>query len=175
MDKREINHLLIMIARGNNQAFEKLYIETRKGLYALLYPYFKNSYDTEDALEEVYIRVKQKAHLFQKNTDGRAWLFQLAKNYALNLLRSKNTERNKLQELTDNQKDVHDDVWQSTIFIAMQKVLTTEEYQIVIKHVLMYYKHKDIAKELNIPLGTVLSKYQTALKKLREELEHEKL
>ena len=175
MDKREINHLLITISTGNNQAFEKLYIETRKGLYALLYPYFKNSYDTEDALEEVYIRVKQKAHLFQKNTDGRAWLFQLAKNYALNLLCSKNTERNKLQELTDNQKDVHDDVWQSTIFIAMQKVLTAEEYQIVIKHVLMYYKHKDIAKELNIPLGTVLSKYQTALKKLREELEHEKL
>ena len=55
----------------------------------------------------------------------------------------------------------------------MQEVLNEEEYQIVIRYVLMGYKHKEIAEELGIPLGTVLSMYQTALKKLRKELLNE--
>ena len=32
------------------------------------------------------------------------------------------------------------------------------------------YKHKEIASELNMPLGTVLYKYQVALEKIRKEL-----
>lgn len=174
MDKRELNHLLIKIAKGDNDAFVIFYQETSKGVYALLYPYFKNSYDTEDALEEVFIRVKEKAHLYQRHTDARAWLFQLAKNYALNIIKRKKLEQSKLEEIAYSQKR-HDDKGDSTIFITMQKVLTEEEYLIVVKHVLLFYKHKDIAKELNMPLGTVLSKYQTALKKLREELDYERV
>lgn len=171
MDKRKMNHLLVEIGKGNNKAFEQFYIETSKGIYAFIYPYFKNSYDTEDAVEEIYMLVKDKAHTYKKDTDARAWLFQVAKNYALNKVYKKNRENKALEEMGQNMIEPRDSKWDSTLFLVMQHTLTEEEYQIVIRHVLLSYKHKDIAKELNLPLGTVLSKYQTALKKLREELE----
>lgn len=172
MKKVRMNHLLIEIGKGNDKAFEEFYYETSKGVYALLYPYFKNNFDTEDVLQDVYIIVKQKAHLYKKDTDARAWLFQIAKNQALNYLRNKKKDVERISSL---QKDLltpkKSSKWESTLFLIMQQILSEEEYQIVIKHVIFSFKHKDIAKELNLPLGTVLSKYQSALNKLRKELE----
>ena len=171
MDKKRINHLLVQVGYGDNKAFEELYLETSKGIYALLYPYFKNTYDTEDAVQDVFIRVKQKAHLFKANTDGRAWLFQLAKNFALNKLRSAKREAEGITEYGQMMKEPDNRLEQTRVFLLMQQVLDEVEYEIVIKHVLFLYKHKDIAKEMNMPLGTVLTKYNNALKKLRKELE----
>lgn len=171
MDKRELNNLLVSVGKGDNIAFEKLYTETKKGVFALLYPYFNNILDTEDVLQEVYMHVKDKAYLYKNGTDARAWLFQLAKNYALNQLRSKKTEANKLDELARVKSMEKNKKLDGTLFLLMQQVLNEEEYQIVTMHVLMFYKHKDIAKELKMPLGTVLYKYQVALNKLRKELE----
>jgi len=171
MDKRELNNLLVSVGKGDNIAFEKLYTETKKGVFALLYPYFNNILDTEDVLQEVYMHVKDKAYLYKNGTDARAWLFQLAKNYALNQLRSKKTETIKLEEIARVKSNEKEKKLDGTLFILMQQVLDEIEYQIVTMHVLMFYKHKDIAKELMMPLGTVLYKYQVALNKLRKELE----
>ena len=172
-DKKRLNYLLIEIGNGNTEAFEEFYKSTVKGIYAFIYPYFKNTFDTEDAVQEVYILVKDKAYMYKKNTDARAWLFQVAKNHCLNLINKRNKE---LEHLNEINKDLPSDIethGDQTIFLLMQEVLNEEEYQIVIRYVLMGYKHKEIALELGIPLGTVLSKYQTALKKLRKELSNE--
>jgi RNA polymerase sigma-70 factor (ECF subfamily) len=40
--------------------------------------------------------------------------------------------------------------------------------------VLSGYKHREIAKFLNLPLGTVLWKYNRALKVLKENLKEQK-
>ena len=44
MDKRRFDNLLVQVAKGSEDAFEKLYYETYKGIYALIYPYFHNSF-----------------------------------------------------------------------------------------------------------------------------------
>lgn len=41
----------------------------------------------------------------------------------------------------------------------------------VVLHALTGLKHREIAEILEIPTGTVLSKYNRALKKMRNELE----
>ena len=173
MDKRGLNNLLVKVSDGDEVAFEKLYMETSKGIYALIYPYFHNREDTEDALQEIYMRIKDKVHLYKKGTDARSWIFQLAKNHALNKLRDKtrNTDFISEDDQTKISSDYQNKSLDKTMFILMQKVLTEEEYEIVIRYILMGYKHREIAIELNIPLGTVLYKYQNALQKIRKELE----
>ncbi|MGM9969210.1 MAG: RNA polymerase sigma factor [Anaeroplasma sp.] len=172
MDKRRLNYLLIQIGNGNEKAFEEFYYSTVKGIYAFIYPYFNNTFDTEDALQDIYIIVKDKAYMYKKDTDARAWLFQVAKNHCLNLVNKHNKELNCLADINVSLSQ-NNTKWDTTIFLIMQHTLNEDEYQIVIRYVLMGYKHKEIANELHIPLGTVLSKYQTALKKLRKELEND--
>ena len=52
-------------------------------------------------------------------------------------------------------------------------VLSDTERQIVVLHAVSGFKHREIAAMLNLPLPTVLSKYNRAIKKLRSQLEKE--
>ena len=45
--------------------------------------------------------------------------------------------------------------------------LSEEERQIVMLHAVAGFKHREIAATLDLPLATVLSKYNRALKKLK--------
>lgn len=170
MSERELNHLLIEISKGSESAFSQLYLQTKNGIYAFLYPYFENHHDTEDAMQDVYIKVRTGINLYEKGSNGRAWLLQIAKNVALNQIRSqkKITYVEKIPEDSQTTTTPH-----GFVFEAMQKVLSKEENEIVILHVLWGYKHQEIAKMKNCPVGTITSKYNRSIQKLKEELEKE--
>ena len=51
--------------------------------------------------------------------------------------------------------------------------LSDEERQIVMLHAVAGFRHRETAALLTLPLPTVLSKYQRALKKLRTILKEE--
>jgi RNA polymerase sigma-70 factor (ECF subfamily) len=59
---------------------------------------------------------------------------------------------------------------QMLLSFCMEK-LSEEERQIVVLHVVGGLKHREIAQMMNLPLGSVLSKYRRTLKKLKEMLE----
>ena len=56
MRKAEIDRLLLLIANGDNKAFEKLYDGTKRGVFSFLFTYFHNYADTEDAMQTVYLK-----------------------------------------------------------------------------------------------------------------------
>ena len=56
--------------------------------------------------------------------------------------------------------------------VAM-KVLSDEQQQIVMLHAVAGMKHREIARLLDMPTATVLSKYSRAIKKLRIAMEAE--
>ena len=124
MNGWETDRLLRKIAEGDNQAFEKLYIETRRGVYAFLYSYLKNTHDTEDAMQTVYLKIKKNIHTYRVGTNGRAWIFQIAKNHALTVIRqnSRITE----EEMDERAKD---GFLKGEISDAMQRALSEEEQQ----------------------------------------------
>ena len=55
------------------------------------------------------------------------------------------------------------------------EVLSTEERTIVVLHDLWGFRHREIAEILDVPTGTVLSKYHRSIKKLREKARSEGL
>lgn len=54
---------------------------------------------------------------------------------------------------------------------AALNILSDQERQIVVLHAAAGLKHREIAKLLELPLPTVLSKYRRALSKLKTKLE----
>lgn len=169
MDERQVDKLLVKISRGDNVAFEDLYNNTRRGVFSFLYSYFKNYEDTEDAMQTVYLKVKLNIAQYSHGTNGRAWLLQIAKNCALNELHKKKYE----ERIDENTIMPAQNAYSGEVATAMRKVLSPEEERIVILHVLWGYKHREIAKELNCPVGTVTSKYKRSISKLKEVLKEE--
>ena len=168
MDVRQIDGLLVKISRGDNAAFEELYNCTKKGVFSFLYSYFKNYENTEDAMQTVYLKVKLGIGQYRHGTNGRAWLLQIAKNQALNEL-----AKNSRVEYGDGFVVPIEPKLSGGVMEAMNKVLSEEEQRIVTLHVLWGYRHREIAKEMNCPTGTVTSKYKRSIAKLKEALKEE--
>lgn len=176
MKRREIDAVLKRIANGDNDAFEKLYIETKRGVYAFLYSYFNNRADCEDAVQTTYLKIKTNISQYQTGTNGLAWILQIAKNTALNEIRAKTGYQKLKSTDVGAQTDSFDSVaLKDTVMSAMKRSLDEEEQRIIIMHVIWSYKHKEIAEILGRPIGTVTSKYKRAVDKLKRALKEEQL
>ena len=168
MKKNEVNALLVKIQEGDNQAFENLYEQTSQGVYAFIYSYMKNSMDCEDVLQMVYMKIKNNIHQYREESNGLAWILQIAKNTALNELRGKKAYQRVQEEVKLNYSEKPKSSYeQKSIMEIIKKSCSEEEQKIIILHVIWNYRHKEIAKELNIPIGTVTSKYKRAIAKVK--------
>ncbi len=169
MDKKQIDALMTKVAEGDNRAFEQLYEETRRGVYAFAYSYLGNPADAEDATEEVYFTVKRKAYLYRPGTDARAWLFQIAKNLSLDELRRRKQRPESLEGLSSDPSEQP----KLPALDLMTAALNESEKEIVLLHAVWGYKHREIAKMTGLPLGTVTWKYKSAAEKLRRAWKEE--
>lgn len=176
MNKREIDIALKKIAQGDNVAFEQLYIETKRGVYAFLFSYFNNWADCEDAMQTTYLKIKQNIRQYNIGSNGLAWILQIAKNTALNELRARaNYEKQQVVAAEQEAMGYDNLEIKDTLIMIMKRVLDEEEQRIVILHVVWGYKHKEIAKIINSPIGTVTSKYKRAADKLKSAWKEEQL
>ena len=104
-----------------------------------------------------------------------AWIMTIAKNLAKMRLREVKKDRELPEEdwsgyLADNPSV------SSYERILLQKaldILSAEQKQIVMLHAVAGIKHREIAKLLDMPIATVLSKYSRAVTKLRHAMEAE--
>lgn len=165
MDERQIDKLLTEVARGNNAAFEVLYEKTKRGTFSFIYSYLKCYEDTEDVMQNVYLKIKLNIDKYTSGTNGRAWILQIAKNLALNEL-----NKRKRVEYLDEVETRAEEISCGSITEVMQKELSEEEYRIVTLHILWGYKHREIGEMINCPTGTVTSKYKRSIKKLKQAL-----
>lgn len=172
MKGKEIDRLLRRVAQGDDEAFERLYEETKRGVYAFLYPYFRVREDVEDAMQTVYLKVKLNIAKYRYGTNATAWLLQIAKNHALNEI--KKSDRVVYTDEIDY-AGAKSEESSSGIMDLMQKTLSYDEQEIVTLKVLWGYKHIEIAKSLSCPVGTVTSKYKRAISKLKTAIKEQGL
>ena len=104
-----------------------------------------------------------------------AWIMTIAKNLA----------RMRLREVKKNY-ELPDEDWagyfasnpavssdERLLLQTALNILSDEQKQIVMLHAVAGIKHREIAKLLDMPIATVLSKYSRAVNKLRHAMEAE--
>lgn len=176
MNKREIDTALQKTAQGDEAAFERLYAETKRGVYAFLFSYFCNRDDCEDAMQSTYLKIKQNVGQYEVGTNGLAWILQIAKNTALNELRARSNYERLRERAASEANDAFDSFeTKDALLSVMKRVLDEEEQRIVILHVVWGYKHKEIASMTDCPIGTVTSKYKRAVDKLKAAWKEERV
>ena len=167
MNKAEIDRLLRKTSLGDNAAFEMLYLKTRRGVFSFIHTYLGSYADTEDVMQTVYLKIKTGIASYRWGTNGSAWILQIAKNCALNELKKrKQTLSIDDVEIVDNKNAFES----SSVMEVMEEVLSEEERRVVTLHVLWGYKHREIARILECPTGTITSKYKRAIEKLKQSL-----
>jgi RNA polymerase sigma factor (sigma-70 family) len=150
--------------------FKQLFDEHKKSVFAMALSILRDFELAEDVLQESFIKLFQhKKH--QKISNVKAWLISVSRNTALDLYRKKKRE---ITGFTDDYFErmpyLSGDPLDRLVLAKYLELLDDEERQIVILKEISGMKHREIAKIIEVPLGTVLWKYNRALKKLKKGL-----
>lgn len=169
MSAREVDECIFAIAQDCDGALERLYGLTCSAVYAYALSVLKNVYDAQDVMHDVYVKVYDSAHNYTSYGKPMAWILTIAKNLCYTRFRQQVRFCDVSDEELEKQfsDDAHISSDDKLVIVQMLKTLSDSERQIVVMHALSGMKHKDIAKTLEMPLATVLSKYNRALKKLQ--------
>mgnify|MGYP002886371186 CR=1 FL=1 len=138
----------------------------------------RNRADAEDLVQETYLKAYQKFHQYKPGTNIKAWLYRILTNTYITSYRK--AQRSPKRASTDTVED-----WQTGLKSAEVEALEalpsaqlrealdslSEEHRMV---VLMAdvegMSYKEIAEELGVPMGTVMSRLNRARKNLRSSL-----
>lgn len=164
--------LFSRIGQSDVSAFEELYIVTERTLYSYALSLSGNHEVALDIMQDTYLKVRAAAHLYKPLGKPLAWLFTIARNLHTSRLRSAaNKEAFPVEDIENNISFsyVSDSVDRMVLKAALE-ILSGEERQIVLLHAVSGIKHKELAETMSLPLSTVLSKYNRALKKLKSHL-----
>ncbi len=157
------------VAQGDKEALGLLYQQTGAGVYGYALSILKSRQDAEDVQQEVYLQVWRSAASYSPKGKPMAWIFTITKNLALMRLREqKRTVAVSPQDWEAAFADLESvDREDGIVLKELLETLSDEERQIVVLHAVAGFKHREIASLMKLGLGTVLSKYNRALKKLK--------
>ena len=169
-DTEIIENCIYKIAEKNSHALAELYNITSTSVYAFALSILKNTQDAEDVLHDCYINIHAAAGNYQSKQKPMAWILTITKNLCLQKLREYKKKSDIPQEdwqkyLEEQEKISSED---KLVLKECMNNLSDEERQIVVLHAVGGFKHREIAEILLLPLPTVLSKYNRALKKLKK-------
>lgn len=170
--------LLFQVGQGDQEAFRQLYQNTDRTIYSFILSILKNPQDAEEVMQETYLKIWTSAASYHSQGKPLAWIFTIARN--LCYMRFRDQKRQADMGLDDlNGEETGElclpleNLADAMVLRSALEILKEDERQIVLLHASAGLKHREIASNLQMPLATVLSKYNRAIKKLKQYLREE--
>jgi RNA polymerase sigma-70 factor (ECF subfamily) len=177
--------LLARIAKREQAAVGELYDKHSSLLYTLVLRIVRDRAEAEDALQEVFMRIWDKADQYNETLGApMVWMTRIARNLSIDKLRSKLGQARKAED----DLDVHDELSsderssnpefaaalsQQQSFVANAMSSLPKEQRILIEFAYFQgYTQSELAEHFRLPLGTVKTRMRTGMLALRRQLEH---
>lgn len=168
-----------------NQIFNHEFLPLIHSMYNFGYRLTLDPDDAKDLVQDTYLKAYRFIDSFQKGTNAKAWLFRILKNSFINDYRKKSKEPGKVdyQEVesyynsdeVDRQitPDLRVESLKDMIGDEISNALNALEVDfrtVIILCDLEGFKYEEMAKILDIPIGTVRSRLHRARQLLKEKL-----
>ena len=159
---------------GDREAFSSLFEQHKNLVYKTAYLMLGEVHGAEDALQEVFLSVHKSLSSFDARKGAfTTWLYRITFNYCLNDRRKQ--RHASLEDASpmlaidfpSTQLEEEDLLWQAT------RSLSEKQKAVVILRYYWELPYSEIAFILDVPLGTVKSRLDLALKSLRKILEEQ--
>ncbi len=165
-------HIVGLLKESDKRAIPLLYENYSDTLYGVIFKVTKNSAMAEDALQETFIKIWRYAHKYDpKKAKLFTWLYRIARNTAIDKLRSHNLKFEK--EIQINDSNVYKlpslGLNQDAIDLKEHVASLDVKYQIVLNALFFEgMTQQEASEELKIPLGTVKSRLKIGLRELKK-------
>jgi RNA polymerase sigma factor (sigma-70 family) len=165
------DQLLIALAlKGDEKSFARLMVKYKDSIYFMLLKMVKNKNDAEDLTLEAFGKAFANLSFYSTDYAFSTWLYRIASNNCIDFLRKKrgihfsfnNDQESDSEENSSNLKSSSPNPEERLIIKQRGRILHNfiqklkPQYRALID--LRYFKeysYEEIAKELDLPLGTV--------------------
>ena len=162
---------------------QSLYDQHAAALTSFLVGILRDHATASDVLQTTFATLLEQGHTIQQTSSAKAWLFKVAFNEAMVIKRKTAVRQRHAESIAwkvdlsagaDKGNDIrlsqsmHHVIQQENIEQVKAALLELPQplQEVIQKRIYEGLKFKDIALELNIPLGTTLARAQLAYKKL---------
>lgn len=157
--------------KGDQLAYAKLMKKYRDSIYFMMVKMVNNTDDADDLTIEAFGKAFNRLHQYTPNYAFSTWLFKIASNNCIDFIRKK-----KMSTMSIDQPVSDDDGGEMRIDVKSQQLDPEEKVirkqkirlmrrlvdklkprykELVVLRYFKEYSYEEIAKELDIPLGTV--------------------
>ncbi len=182
--------LLRQYVAGDPEAFIALFHRYRKPVYNFIVRTVQDRNTAEDLLQDVFMRVIQRAEDFRGESKFTTWLYTIARNLCIDQLRKTNLRRNvslngasrsiengEKREVTVQVVDRKPGVDRHTNSKRLQEVIANaverlpeEQREVFLMRQVQNMPFREIANVVGVSENTIKSRMRYALERLREML-----
>jgi len=168
---------------GDRKAFGRLVRAYQRRAYAVAYSFVGNRDDALELAQESFVRAYRAMDRFDAEMPFYPWLYRIVRNTCLNHIKKrKRRGETSLDQMMESGYDAreqgrgpeelaHLDDTKRAVHEAMATLSEDQREILRLRHFLEM-SYAEIAKCLNIPQGTVMSRLHGARKSLRKAMEH---
>lgn len=169
------------------EIFENEFLPHIEALKTFAYYLTYDEEDTDDLVQETYLKAFKSADLYDKGTNSKAWLFKILKNAYINEYRKKSRQPDRVefeevvnyhkadepedQLYFDLKEDIYDNIMGDEVTIALNS-LPSEFRTVILLADIEEFSYKEMALILDVPLGTVRSRLFRARNMLKDILKN---
>lgn len=178
--------LLLLLKQGEERAFKTLVDTFQNKVYNTCLGLLKNEQDADDTAQEVFVEVYNSVHTFNEKSGLGTWMYRIAINKSLELLRSRKTQK-RFAWLTSlfGKEDVYgerhadfshpgvqlENKERSDILFSKIELLSENQKTAFVLHKLEGLSYVEIAQVMELSISSVESLIHRAKKNLRKALE----
>lgn len=165
-------HIVSLLKEGDQRAIPLIYENYSSSLLGVINKITKNDELAQDALQESFIKIWRNAKKYDSDKAKLfTWLYRIARNTAIDKLRSHSLKFNKEIQIEDSNvyKLATSELNQDTMDLHKHVATLDSKYQIVLKALFFEgMTQQEASEELSIPLGTVKSRLKIGLRELQK-------
>lgn len=175
--------LIRMVSEGDARALEVLYDRYSRVIHSFSLRIVGDPQVAEEVLQEVFFRAWRQGSKFQSTRGSLiTWLLSITHNLAIDEVRKRNRRPQRIDTaepelllamLQDESQDVEQEVWISTLRDSIKKALLdlpAAQRKVIEMAYFEGLTQREIAEQLEEPLGTVKTRMRLGILKLRERL-----
>jgi RNA polymerase sigma-70 factor (ECF subfamily) len=182
-DSSPMSDAIRLAQQGDAGAFETLYQEHSRRVYALCLRMLRDPIEAEDLVQDVFLLLFRKIHTFRGESAFSTWLHRLAANLVLMRLRKKSPPSVSIEAAADLDDEISSpaiDIGTSDLFLegSIDRVtldrcierLPAGYRAMFVLHDVQGYQHKEIAQMVGRSIGVSKSQVHKARMRLRQML-----
>ena len=167
------------LQRGQTEAFEALIRRHEKTIFNLVYRMLNDYDEAAETAQEVFLSAYRAIGQFRGDANFSTWLYRIALNHATTRRKSMNTrqQRNVPIDNTEPMSDPHpgpaESMEKKEIRETVQRALNSlsdDDAAVILLRGLQDVPYEEVARVLEVPVGTVKSRLHRARQALKSEL-----